>query len=65
MPAGRGGTLVFLHEIRRAGVNRRGEQNVFGDVTTMELPLGTMWGRSRARTSHASAPTGHGVPPER
>jgi RNA polymerase sigma-70 factor (sigma-E family) len=42
---------VFSHEIRRAGVNRRGERDVFGDVTTMELPLGTVWGRSRARTS--------------
>ena len=51
MPAGRGATLVFSHEIRRDGVNRHGERNVFGDVTTMDLPLGTIWGRSRARTS--------------
>jgi RNA polymerase sigma-70 factor (sigma-E family) len=44
---------VFSHEIRRVGVNRHGEPDVFGDVTTMDLPLGTIWGRSRARTSAA------------
>ncbi|HYJ76522.1 MAG TPA: SigE family RNA polymerase sigma factor [Kineosporiaceae bacterium] len=41
---------MFCHDIRRAAVNRRGEPDVFGDVTTMDLPLGTAWGRSRART---------------
>jgi hypothetical protein len=30
MPVGRGATLVFNHEIRRIGVNRHGEPDVFG-----------------------------------
>jgi RNA polymerase sigma-70 factor (sigma-E family) len=49
-PAGRGATLVFSHEIRRSPVNRTREPDVFGDVTTMDLPLGAIWGKSRART---------------
>jgi RNA polymerase sigma-70 factor (sigma-E family) len=39
--------------MRRAGVNRRGEPDVFGDVTTMDLPLVSIRGGSRARPSGA------------
>jgi RNA polymerase sigma-70 factor (sigma-E family) len=41
-------------------VNRPGEPDVFGDVTTMDLPLGTIRGRSRSRTSEEPGEDGAG-----
>ena len=38
---------------RGLGVNRGAAPDVSGDVTTMELPLGTIRGRSRARSGRA------------
>jgi RNA polymerase sigma-70 factor (sigma-E family) len=58
MRVGRGLTLVFSHEIRRAGVNRPGEPDVFGDVTTMDLPLVGSRGRSRLRAADPVAEPG-------